>query len=1131
MADKRLGQGCALSVEALEAKQLLAADCGIDDAAVVAQSVEAPVAPIALDEAAQIALPADLPSAFATTVEFQGQTLTLQLEKSSVFGENTRFLVDDGSGQLTPIDHGPDLSYIGTVEGFSGYSVSAVLSESGLIASVFRPGEPTLLIEPAYNGSRSDHRVSEAVIDPAAFNHDHDGDGIPDHSAEDHPNTTGGGHPPGCTCAGCCAGGDTAALTPGEVSPDSVVPVSPVPSEGGLLPAAATLPPTRVLEVLEYEIGVEIGSAALQNNYSGSTTAQKVASATAVIQGLPGNLDSRFLHAAGIKHRLGTVIIRTGEPGNTDPFTVSNGNDSPGLSAFRNYWNNLQSNEGIAPTHDLAVYHVRASPSGLAYVNHNGQAGTVGTPNRYALSASNGPTSWASGTIAHEFGHSWSLPHTGDGMNSGLFYENRPRNNNGSTTAGGRADFISPMNGSGDHNIGRFATDEANRIFGVREARRSAGDVVANPGPIKPFGHRDDVLVGSQPVVIDVIENDFDFNNDVLDVELLDTVSFLGGTVSLSMGTGPGGRNEILYTPPAGGGNGDFFHYTVVDSTGRTDFGAVHVESSFIGVDTALDFYSYDPGPQEGPVFSGGDPPVQAVALLPVSTGDVFWTGNVFAFDHGSDAGNAYNRDLIFSNENATLSHKIENGRWRVTVNMSDPSRNLSNMFVRAEGLPGLSDLDHSIGSNPTLSFEVDVLDGELNLEFGDADTINPFWAVNRINLQQLEAFVSPLLEGDYNDDGVVDAADYTVYRDTFGQAVATPFAGADGNGDRMIDAADRAVWAANYGAELVSVPLITATLGNGEFAMDNVNDASSVGGGSAPLTTDVGRDRAFRSEGTVGRGVGVLGWEITRVDYNGGNSAIGVDGNYGFATDAGTDPGQTGQAFVNSGSVNVTSDAIARDFKAGEKLDLSYLLGSDTNGATASVNATVSFILDQGLATERVTTLPARTATGLTTPAITEKFTLPADASSLTVRFLLDGGLSQRTLLDSVTLDLSTSSAFASSSSTLVMAPLTPEEARETAALEAEEIEAASTQEVSLTRRVRFVPMRDPFRTIENAVVSPDLVLASPDSTDRLNLLSVEPAGPAEAEEEESLLEELASKEELAIDTAFDSLTSDLFA
>lgn len=68
--------------------------------------------------------------------------------------------------------------------------------------------------------------------------------------------------------------------------------------------------------------------------------------------------------------------------------------------------------------------------------------------------------------------------------------------------------------------------------------------------------------------------------------------------------------------------------------------------------------------------------------------------------------------------------------------------------------------------------------------------------------LFSVSANLSP---GDFNGDLVVNAADYSVYRDTLGQTVALPFAGADGDGDGMVTEADYAIWRSYYGASYPS--------------------------------------------------------------------------------------------------------------------------------------------------------------------------------------------------------------------------------------------------------------------------------------------------------------------------------------
>jgi hypothetical protein len=73
---------------------------------------------------------------------------------------------------------------------------------------------------------------------------------------------------------------------------------------------------------------------------------------------------------------------------------------------------------------------------------------------------------------------------------------------------------------------------------------------------------------------------------------------------------------------------------------------------------------------------------------------------------------------------------------------------------------------------------------------------------------------VFDILVGDFNGNGVVDTADYTVWRDSLGQTVEA-FASGDANGDTQVDEADYLLWKANFG---VAAPVTTI----GELAVGN---------------------------------------------------------------------------------------------------------------------------------------------------------------------------------------------------------------------------------------------------------------------------------------------------------------------
>ncbi len=648
-------------------------------------------------------LPAGLPDKFSITIPYPDEPLLLNLEKNATYGKNTRFLIDDGSGKLSQVDSGKDGGYLGKVAGNPDSTVNALIDQSGLSANIIRPGEAELRIEPL-GDSEGTHRISSGNIDSRYLELFND---------------------------------DGASLLPQQVS-EIAASRAPIMvsdtldgavSGNSLSSSTATLRPERVMKVLEYEIGVEIGSRAFfaDSAYGGDLEkAQKVA------KSIVGNLDSRYLHGAGIKHRLGTVIIRTNAK--TDPLrdsvTATGGskNSRQSLSAFKKYWNAHP--KEVGESHDLAVYHVKSAPSGLAYVN------SVGSGNRYATSGGNGATSWAGGTIVHEFGHSWGLAHTDS---SGFFYENRPRKSSGENSAGGREYFISVMHGGGNHNIGRLATDEANLVYRNKLKKYKYGDLVAEPPAIKPFGHRDsaDCETG-KPITIDVIANDYDANNDILDVEILDTRSFKGGKITLSTGTGPGRRNELIYTPRSGFTGKDFFHYTVFDTSGRTDWGAVHLNvSGPVSVDTTLKEYRYDFGSTTSPVESGW------TKMATETEGEIFWklgSRQSLQFKDGGSSGKGKNltRDYVTYAHRGTLNHKLANGLWSVSLTLGGGSEAQDNIWVKAEDTKLASGEDVEAGALVEVSAQVTVKDGELNLDIVDAGGQSRRWALTNLSLKRL---------------------------------------------------------------------------------------------------------------------------------------------------------------------------------------------------------------------------------------------------------------------------------------------------------------------------------------------------------------------------------------------------------
>lgn len=195
---------------------------------------------------------------------------------------------------------------------------------------------------------------------------------------------------------------------------------------------------------------------------------------------------------------------------------------------------------------------------------------------------------------------------------------------------------------------------------------------------------------------------------------------------------------------------------------------------------------------------------------------------------------------------------------------------------------------------------------------------------------------------------------------------------------------------------------------GNGDF---NYEGGGATIPGTLTPNENIPRDRYLVSTGTTGQGVDVEAWQVIRVAYSGGNSALGLDGNFGFDA-ASFEPANTGsgQAFIN-GNVNSVADLVADTINhsgnPGDVFDLSYLLGSDSTGGTSEVTLT----LDSGLGSEQSITYGVQSRNGTDRDAahtVTEQYISTGAYSTvdLTLRMQNANG-STRTLIDDVRLSV----------------------------------------------------------------------------------------------------------------------------
>ncbi|HRT55781.1 MAG TPA: autotransporter-associated beta strand repeat-containing protein [Candidatus Paceibacterota bacterium] len=247
-----------------------------------------------------------------------------------------------------------------------------------------------------------------------------------------------------------------------------------------------------------------------------------------------------YLRDNGILHRVGKVFIRANY--DQDPYHLISSAGGK-LDACRVF---LSAND---TTHDVGTV-ADSIGGGVAWV------GVIGTSVRYSACGYNGGENGDFSQVwRHEVGHNWSC---GD-------------------WEGGSSEGATIMNGNA---YARCSGPEENKIVSHRNGKLG---ILDNLGPysfpLPPRASLDTAIaVYPNSVTVDVLHNDHSGNGLPLSLLEVPATSMRGGTVTRSVGTGPGGRDQIVYTPPASSPLGaDRFSYRITDSAGRTGLGYVYV--------------------------------------------------------------------------------------------------------------------------------------------------------------------------------------------------------------------------------------------------------------------------------------------------------------------------------------------------------------------------------------------------------------------------------------------------------------------------------------------------------------------------------------------------------------------------
>jgi hypothetical protein len=420
--------------------------------------------------------------------------------------------------------------------------------------------------------------------------------------------------------------------------------------------------------------------------FSGNTNA-----ATAYVATLASALTS--IYTRDVNARLNVRYLRLWQT-SADPWNQTS--TSAELEAFAGYWQATMGSVIRDLSHFLSG---RGLGGGVAYL-----PGICASSQAYGLSANlagffptplvdNNGQNWDIYVVAHELGHNFGAPHTHnyspvlDGCGSS------PQDCSAANADEGTIMSYCHLCSGGVQNIklrfhpGNIASMES-RLNSI--GCNYTGPVTA-PVPVLDTA----TAFATVPVTIDVLANDLEFNCEALQIASVTNPTANGGTVTRSIGSGPGGRDQLVYTMPNGSFSGsDTAIYRIRDASGQElpsnvamTVTAVRTPENPVGAQPQLDvaYYTLN-APSVLPNFSTLTPYATATAA---SINYPSTTGNF------ASSGRADNLGAVFQG----WVDVPTTGVWTLFLSSDDGSRCFvgNTLVVNNDGLHGMVEASGTI--------------------------------------------------------------------------------------------------------------------------------------------------------------------------------------------------------------------------------------------------------------------------------------------------------------------------------------------------------------------------------------------------------------------------------------------------